>query len=200
MSTLAVIQTGDNITINNAGDIIILNKTKNKVLYEEVGKHITSGDVKFIEENFQRIKDEIAIISKGLFDAKDKKIVLKGSDIEVPEPVLKKMQELESTQDMDSLGSLIRFWRKLEQNPSENSRKDLYTFILKNNIPITEIGDIVVEKGVNQKRGSFPGDLVDCHTGKINNSVGMEVWMPREEVNPDSNQTCSYGLIIVAHS
>jgi len=44
----------------------------------------------------------------------------------------------------------------------------------------------------------LPGDLVDGHSGRVDNSVGMTVEMPRDKVNPDPNQTCSHGLHVAA--
>jgi hypothetical protein len=63
--------------------------------------------------------------------------------------------------------------------------------MLATNIPITDNGDIVVEKGVTDLGN---GKLVDCWSGKFNNSVGQVVEIPREDVDPDREQTCSNGL------
>jgi bifunctional DNA-binding transcriptional regulator/antitoxin component of YhaV-PrlF toxin-antitoxin module len=80
----------------------------------------------------------------------------------------------------------------LRQNPSEESRKDLYTFLEKNHVPITEDGYFVAYKGVNN-------DFTDNRTGSYDNSIGKTVKMPRDQVNPDRNQTCSTGLHVAAY-
>jgi hypothetical protein len=57
----------------------------------------------------------------------------------------------------------------------------------KNDHPITESGNFIAYKRV---RGSFK----DIHSNTMDNTVGSLVEMPRNQVNEDSSQTCSYGL------
>lgn len=196
---ISIIGTKDNITINQNGEVTVVSRLKNEEVFTEVYDKIVTGDLAWIEENYQSIKDRIAKLTNGMFEQHNSKVVLKGTTIPVPDVILKKLQELEGNPDsLVRMTALLRFWRKLSDNPSENSRNDLYVFMTKNNIPLSDDGDIVVEKGVNQKRDSYPFHLVDCRTGTIDNSVGMEVAIPRDKVNADSSQTCSYGLHVGA--
>jgi len=103
--------------------------------------------------------------------------------------VLKKLQELENVNSEDLL-SILKFWYKLDNNPSANSRQQLFRFITMNNIPITTDGDIIMEKGIT-KKGTM---LLDAHTSRIDNSIGRVVSMPREQVQDDPKQACSSGL------
>ncbi len=192
----SVIATNDNITLFLKDETIVINKIKNEQIFLEVLGRVEKADLKWIEKNLTKIKDAIEAKTNGIFSVETGVVMLKGTNIPVPEVIVKKLLELEKEQK--PIMPLLRFWRKLSTNPSEDSRKDLFTFMTKNNIPITENGDIVVEKGVNQKSGSFPGDLVDAHTGRIDNSIGCYVEMPREKVNADRNQTCSTGLHVAA--
>lgn len=89
---------------------------------------------------------------------------------------------------------LIRFWKKLSKSEFSNSVEQLYSFILHNKIQITELGDVVLEKGVKQKSNGNTEDLVDCRTGQIDHSIGMYVSMPRNKVNSNPEVTCSTGL------
>ncbi len=82
---------------------------------------------------------------------------------------------------------MILFLTNLQQNPSFRAVTELYSFLEKGNLPITEDGYFLAYKKVRS-------DYKDCHTGSIDNSVGQIVEMPRNKVNEDPNQTCSSGL------
>lgn len=82
---------------------------------------------------------------------------------------------------------LVKFWRNLQKNPSYRAVQGLFRFLSANHFPITSDGCFVGYKGVR-------ADFTDCHTGKMDNSVGKVVRMPRNMVNEDPTQLCSYGL------
>lgn len=82
---------------------------------------------------------------------------------------------------------LIKFAENLMQNPSFRSVNELFQFLEKNDHPITEDGCFIAYKKVRE-------DFKDVHSGKFDNSPGQVVSMARNQVNEDSNQTCSYGL------
>lgn len=196
MSGISVILVEQNITLVFKGVRIIVNKTKNASSFAKVEAKVKEGDVKWLEDNFDAIKSDLELKTNNHFTVKDGKAVLKGTDIPIPEAILKKLVELEAEEE--PILPLLKFWKKLSQNPSEESRKDLYGFMIANNIPITEEGDIVTEKGVSQKKGGLPGELLDTHSGSVENNIGNMVQMPRDKVNPDRNQTCSFGLHVGA--
>jgi hypothetical protein len=80
-----------------------------------------------------------------------------------------------------------RFVRNLAQNPSKDSRKDLYGFLEACTLPITDDGHFLAYKKVN-------GDYTDCYSKAFDNHIGKIVEMPREKVDPNRNKTCSIGL------
>ena len=88
--------------------------------------------------------------------------------------------------------ALVNFWNNLKRNPSDRSRGHLYAFLDQNNIPITSDGCFVAYKRVT-------ADWKDMQTGKFDNSVGAKPSMPRSEVDPDPDKTCSSGLHIAAY-
>lgn len=90
-------------------------------------------------------------------------------------------------QDGFPIKPMVAFMENLMTNPSKRAVNELYGFLEKNNLPITEDGHFLAFKKIKQ-------DYTDCHTGKIDNSVGRVVEMERNEVNDDQNQTCSTGL------
>lgn len=87
---------------------------------------------------------------------------------------------------------LMKFAEKLLKNPSYNSRTMLYKFLEHNGHPITKDGNFIAYKKVRT-------DFTDCHTGKMDNSLGTIVAMPREEVDDNPDNTCSSGLHVAAY-
>jgi len=82
---------------------------------------------------------------------------------------------------------MINFLINLKQNPSFRAVNELYTFLEKGNLPITEDGHFLAYKKVNE-------NYLDCHTNTINNKVGEIVEMERNLVDEDASRTCSAGL------
>ena len=89
---------------------------------------------------------------------------------------------------------LLQFHRRVIQNPSKESVADLYAFLDANDIPITPDGRFVGYKRVT-RRGDV---LMDSHSRTIQNNPGLTVSMPRKEVDPNRNNTCSTGLHVGA--
>lgn len=85
------------------------------------------------------------------------------------------------------------FLENLQQNPSYRAVNELYGFLEKGNLPITEDGYFLAYKNVDQ-------NYMDCYTHKIDNSVGKEVKMDRNKVNEDPNKTCEQGLHFCSRS
>lgn len=86
---------------------------------------------------------------------------------------------------------LANFMENVMQNPSYRAVNELYSFLEKNDLPITPDGCFMAYKRVKK---NDDGTLVDCYTRKIPNDVGKFVGMPRNEVDDNPNNTCSYGL------
>jgi len=84
---------------------------------------------------------------------------------------------------------LVKFLKNLMDNPSFNSRAQLYTFLENEGLAVTEDGCFVGYKGVNN-------DLKDCHTNSFDNSVGQVHEMDRSSVDDNPNNHCSSGFHI----
>jgi len=82
---------------------------------------------------------------------------------------------------------LVQFAANLQANPSYRAVNELFTFLEKNDHPITENGNFIAYKRVRK-------DFKDIHSGTFDNSPGTEPTMPRNQVNEDSAQVCSAGL------
>lgn len=88
---------------------------------------------------------------------------------------------------------LLKFWAKLKNNPSFNSRQMLYKFLEHNGHPITTEGNFIAYRAVRN-------DFLDKHTGKMDNSVGNVVQIDRSKVDDNPNNVCSHGLHVATMS
>lgn len=176
------------------GEPISISKDTNELLFLEVSDLLESGNLDELVKTYMDIKGKIEKYSSNLFtvDTQKGEMYLKGDDKAMPELMTEKLLELEASGE--DFMPLIRFWKKLKKNPSEESIEQLYGFMVHNGIGLTEAGDIVVEKGVAARGGI----LVDKRTHKIDNSIGETVKMDRSKVDSNPKQTCSHGLHVGA--
>jgi hypothetical protein len=136
---------------------------------------------------------QVETFSHGDFQVKNGAIFI--DDFEVPEFLSQKILSF-MEQDLPH-EPLIAFAKKLGENPSNRSVQQLYTFLEKNNHPITDSGNFIAYKKVRD-------NWFDCHSGTFDNSPGKVIKMPRNQVDENPNQTCSHGLHVAnwsyAHS
>jgi len=81
---------------------------------------------------------------------------------------------------------LLRFWARLQENPSFRSVQQLWSFMSHAGIPITEDGCFLAYKGV---RNNF----MDEHTGTVCNKPGTSHRMARNKISDDPQVPCHYG-------
>lgn len=103
--------------------------------------------------------------------------------------------------------SLVNFLDKISQNPSENSRKQFYDFVLRHKLTLTPDGDVIFYKGVKIGADgtplsirSGPGivDGVTFTNSNLPNYPGAIVSIPRSYVNADQFVGCAAGLHVGA--
>lgn len=141
------------------------------------------------ERNWEVIPDlldpkaAIYNFSDGIFEVIDNIVHVEGKP--VPEGLSKKI--IGFAKEGLPYKPLLNFWKKLNNNPSFHIKNSLFEFLEINEYPITEDGDIIAYKGIKE-------DWTDCHTGKILNTIGKTISMPRNEVNDNPEQACSQGL------
>jgi hypothetical protein len=83
--------------------------------------------------------------------------------------------------------SLIKFLERLMANPSRRAVNELYSFLSHKNLPITDSGTFLAYKSVRE-------DYTDHHSGSFNNSIGNILEMPRNRVDDNYQNGCSYGF------
>lgn len=101
---------------------------------------------------------------------------------------------------------LVKFWEKVEQNPSQHSKENLYRWLSTHDFSITAEGDIVAYKGVKVGRKLDGADQYQSiHAGPawvngehvngyVPNEIGAVVTMPRTDVTADPSRGCHVGL------
>jgi roadblock/LC7 domain-containing protein len=82
---------------------------------------------------------------------------------------------------------MVNFMENLFKNPSKRAVTELYSFLEKNNLPITPDGHFLAYKKVRE-------NYFDVHSGTMDNSVGKVLEMERHEVDDNKDNTCSTGL------
>lgn len=82
---------------------------------------------------------------------------------------------------------LENFWRRCLKNPNRGSIEQLYGFLSRHLMTITEDGCFIAYKYVTR-------DYMDCYTQTKVNTPGTTVTMDRDSVTFDPNIACSSGL------
>ena len=139
---------------------------------------------------------------EGFTKGKFKVDVVKGSilytpDVGVPFEVSGKLSQriIDTIKNdgVEGVESLFNFLDKLMLNPSNRSVNELYGFLTHNDIEIAPNGNFYAWKVVRDT-------YFDVHSNTMDNSVGNEVRIARNQVNENSEVTCSYGLHVCAKS
>lgn len=87
--------------------------------------------------------------------------------------------------------SILNFLNRLMLNPSNRAVNELYGFLEHNDIALTEDGKFFAWKVV---RSTY----MDKHSNSMLNAVGMDVRVNRNQVDENSEVTCSHGLHVCA--
>lgn len=88
--------------------------------------------------------------------------------------------------------SLTKFLEKLANNPSYQTREDLYSFLEHGRMPITVRGNFLAYKAVRK-------DWRDIHSSSYDNSIGITNVMPRSSVDDCRQTTCSAGFHVCSY-
>lgn len=180
--------TDNNVTLNfENGQTHIVSRTD--ALADEVIKALREGRRDEIFDMITATKQKIEKFGKGEFKVVDGRVHING--MPVPDLLSRKILKFQA----EGLPSepLVKFAENLQKNPSYRAVNELFQFLEKNDHPITENGCFIAYKKVRN-------DYMDVHSGTFDNSPGNVIEMPRNQVNEDSAQTCSYGLHVANYS
>lgn len=93
----------------------------------------------------------------------------------------------------------VLFLEKLMTNPVENSRHQLYSWLEKHGLVITQDGNFLAYKGVKSNYGSINTGFgivngVTYDNASLDNKIGNVIEMPRSMVQHDTSVACAVGL------
>lgn len=174
-NTVSMILNGKPLSINSSHRNFTT--IKEKVLKKDYEGLMTLVDTETVlKQHIEKTNNNALVIANGV-------VMYNGTPIHnvLSEKLLK---------DFDAgyhIKAFSNFVENLMQNPSNTAINELYLFIEKANLPLTEDGCFLAYKKVRY-------DYKDIYTGTIDNSVGSIVTMPRNQVDDSRNNTCSHGL------
>ena len=166
------------IVINNNSHTI----NASHISYDKIKEAIKAGDWETVQ-NLIEPKKVVLEYGAGNIAIQGDKFYWKGEEFHNTLAA----RIIEMYQEGFPIEPMVNFMGNLMQNPSKRAVTELYRFLEKGNLPITPDGCFLAYKKVNH-------EYKDCHTGKIDNSVGQVVTMERNQVDDDKNNTCSTGL------
>lgn len=134
-------------------------------------------------------KKAIVNFGAGLVSINDNKVYWKGQ----PFHNALATRMIEMYQDGFPIDPMVRFMENLMANPSKRSVDQVYGFLEKNKLPITEDGYFLAYKKVRT-------DYKDIHSGTISNHIGAVVTMDRNLVDDNPDSHCSVGLHFCSES
>lgn len=152
--------------------------------------------------------EAVAVVDGGIDQAEAEPYRVSHGD-PVEEVVLAAAIRLtNSDADLAPLGA---FLRRLERNPSQASRSQLFGWLKAGGFTVTTDGLIVGYKsvradGCSAHVGREPVTVqaqdgsVQTVTGRVPYPVGATVWMARDLVDDDRDSSCSVGLHVGTHS
>lgn len=129
------------------------------------------------------LNEQLSEKSSGDITIRDGSVLYKGEPIHGT-VVTRLLDMMKSGFDINPISKFIQ---NLMRNPSNTAVNELYLFLERGNLPITDDGHFLAYKVVTS-------DYKDKHTKKFDNSVGVEVKVPRNSVDDNRNNHCSNGL------
>lgn len=172
--------TDNNITVNYDGQTHIV--SRQDALADQLIDAVRKQQLDKIPDLVSASR-KIETFGKGNFVVRDGQILVNGH---VAPKVLGEKIVKFSNEGLP-YQPLVRFAENLQKNPSYRAVNELFQFLEKNDHPLTDDGNFIAYKKVR-------ADFKDIYTGTFDNSVGTVVEMPRNQVNENSQVTCSYGL------
>ncbi len=171
---------GDNVVVVIDNKPHTINKTH--ITYQKVVDAIKAGDWEAVKDSVEP-KKIVLNYGKGNVSIQGETLFWKGTELHTTLAV----KMIDMLREGFPIEPMVHFMDNLYQNPSKRAVDELYGFLEKGNLPITPDGHFLAYKKVR-------ADYTDCHTGKMDNSIGQVVEMERYNVDDNKDNTCSAGL------
>ena len=147
---------------------------------------LNNAEFKLIESlKYNESIVEVIEIKKSDFELKNNKAYYKGIELSID--LFNVLKAAFEKQNDKNNKTIINFVNLLMQNPDKDVIRQIYPFLMHNDIKICNNGYLLTYKSIRK-------DFTDHYTGTYDNSVGKYVKMDRDKVDPNPNKTCSHGL------
>ncbi len=184
-SKISFVTSRDSVAFGLDGNPVII--PKSHMNYHNIIAKLEAGDIEAVRPLLVAVKQSIADSSDGSITFNDGKLFFEGEELHnAMVPIIIRL-----IRDGLSVQPLTNFLRNALENPSARAREEMYGFIEAGDMPVTPDGHFIAYKMVRS-------DFMDIYTGTIDNSPGSTPKMKRNEVDPDKDRTCSYGLHFAA--
>ena len=179
-------------TLTNSSIVVIVDGKTHAVQagspqYTALKKAILSEDWDAIPNNLSVGKSLASWLNNPNWCITDAGLTYKGNH--VPASINSRCNAMAT--NGESPQPLLKFYERLALNPSNRSVTQLYDFLQHTGIPLTEDGYILCYKAVQH-------DYKDYHSGKLTNSIGAVMQMPRNQISDDPREACHEGLHVGA--
>lgn len=143
-----------------------------------------------IQDYEELFSDYIASIdANDEFKVDEYSITFNGTELD--DYLVNKLKDVFKLGLKEHVSHYINFVRNLYKNPSYQSISELFRFLDRYSLPITEDGHFIAYKSVTN-------DYLDKYTKKVSNKVGDKNSMPRNMVDDNRNVACSTGYHVGA--
>lgn len=172
---------GDVLTMILDGNSV--NVRKGDPRFGAIVKCIDEGDKKKLKKCLDIKQALSTFVGSGKAEVKNGEVLFSGTPVHgnIKKRILEFMSE------GFPFKPLLRFLEWSFQNPSIESRKELFDFLEHNDIKIDSAGYIWAYKAITD-------DWKDKHSQTISNKVGNFVKVDRDSVDPNRFAACSHGL------
>jgi hypothetical protein len=194
--SISIVITATMAVATNNGYTVNIIQSQNPEAYEQIVKIIKARKAGAREAAWEvaEANDPIAILKKKVksdrIAIKDGHVFIDGRDL-ADSALDARIYDL--IQSGHSISRMIKFFDRVKANPSPESVKDIFTFLEKNRIEISERGELLTYKKVRRKAD---GTMWDCHNGTVEYKIGVATTMKRSDCDHDRNSHCSRGLHI----
>lgn len=184
MYSYRYVTTGSSITVTGKGRTVTIQDDAPN--YKHLKEALRSGRDEEVEK-YLDFKSTIEAWSKGSFKFEGDEVTYKGERI--PGDLGRRISAMAAKGEDPA--PLMKFWEKLQKNPSWRSVEQLFPFLNHQGIPIIANGNFLAYKGVNY-------NYTDKHTGRVDNKPGTVNEMPRNKISDDPDVACHYGFHVGA--
>lgn len=141
--------------------------------------------------NYLTVKKGLEAWAQGKFEFNEAREVFSYANEDLPREINSRIIAMATAGEDPT--PLLRFYERLQNNPSMRSVEQLYRFLNNAHIPIDKDGFILPYKGVTK-------DYLDQHTKTVDNKPGVVNEMPRNKISDDPRVECHYGYHVGALS